>query len=198
MKSPRTAPLILHLLGHPDDSVENIVPRAFDVMKVVHPGRGPAPAIVNTSRAGIDHGPYSLAADMSSRLGQGVSYSGYLWDHRLSPLCAPSEFINMGVTMSLSVRHIRWNKHGDPDFLHVPTLEDFVDGSVVFNVGVPTGIDPGSMSDSTSSAHRVRSPAVTTLANAASHPSRSKYSVTVTEMPISYSAPVFHRPAPVS
>nr|WOZ03704.1 coat protein [Ustilaginoidea virens RNA virus 16] len=146
-RGARASPFLHHFHGHAQDGLAYVIPRQLDTESIIHPGPCEDEAV-------------------HTRLMHGRHIGEYLWRRGQSPLCAPSEMLNLGETMSLQVKHLTYDDQGYPSSHHTPAQHEFRDLEIIFTVSAPVGIMAGPLAEHPVSARRARSVAARALASA--------------------------------
>ncbi|UBZ25889.1 coat protein [Neofusicoccum parvum victorivirus 3] len=177
LRFARSSWFLAHWLGHPANGLGAIQVRQLDPNGVIHPG------------------PCPDNQEVRDRVEAALPLTSYLWTRGQSPFPAPGEFLNLGGTIGLLVRHLTMDDDGIPTEEHVPTAREFLDTTVSVSAGRLLGLPNGQHNAYDSDARRARTRATRELA-AASARARLYGVVGVGEMPILTTAPVLRARAP--
>ncbi|AYD49681.1 capsid protein [Fusarium asiaticum victorivirus 1] len=177
LPSARRAYMLLHWLAHPLNGLGALSVRQLDPTAIIHPGACAA------------------HPDVRDRVEAALPLTDYLWTRGQSPFAAPGEFLNLGVTAGIFVRHATYTDDGDITMSHLPSAREMVDMTVEIEVGRPASIANGASNAADAGTRRARTRAARELA--AVKRRAALFGVAdMFEMPVMTSAPRMDRPAP--
>ncbi|BAN51774.1 putative capsid protein [Rosellinia necatrix victorivirus 1] len=177
LPSARRAAMLTHWLGHELNGLGALSIRQLDPTTVVHPGACAA------------------HPDVRDRVEAALPITDYLWTRGQSPFPAPGEFLNLGATAGIFVRHATFTDDGDITMTHLPAAREMVNCAITIEVGRPLSIANGATNAADATARRARTRGARELV--AVKQRAALFGVAdMAEMPVMTSAPRLDRAPP--